>query len=134
MPLFAADAAAAGSDAGWILGALSMILTAVFGYLNNRNTGKTADELKEVKLDLKGCQEKHAASERAASMAMAEVAGLKKQNGEQQGVLDTLTRRILDLVTALRRQGLSAGSGPHPTLPDETGEHDPIPDSLAKEG
>jgi hypothetical protein len=97
----------------------------VFGYLNNRNTGKQADELREVKLELKGCQEKHVAAEKAATVALDEVAGLKKQNGEQQGMLDNLTKRIVDLVTALHRQGLSAGSGPHPPPTDDTGEHVP---------
>ena len=127
MLLFADATTPTGNDAGWILGALSMILTAVFGYLNNRNTGKQADELKDVKAELKGCQEKHVAAEKAATVALAEVAGLKKQNGEQQGMLDKLTARIVDLVTALHRQGLSAGSGPNPALTDETGEHDPLP-------
>ena len=129
--LFAADAVATaltGNDAGWVLGALSMILTAVFGYLNSRNTGKQADELKEVKLELRGCQEKHTTAEKAATVALAEVAGLKRQNGEQQGMLDTLTNRIISLVNALHRQGLSAGtgSGPHAPLSDATGEHTPV--------
>jgi len=129
MPHLFADAAVTlptGNEAGWVLGALSMTLTAVFGYLNNRNTGKQADELKEVKAELKGCQEKHTIAEHAASVALAEVAALKKQNGEQQGMIDKLTARIISLVTALRRQGLSAGSGAHPTI-DETAEHTPLP-------
>lgn len=132
--LFAEATASSGSDAGWILGALSMILTALFGYLGNRDKGEQAEKLKatdakvkELEHDLKGCVEKHAEAEKDSAAARTEIAGLKAQNGGQQGMIDTLTQRIIGLVGAMHAQGLPTGSGPHvPLADDRTDEHTPL--------
>lgn len=124
MELFA-EAEAVAHEAGWVLGALSMILTAVFGYLNNRLKVQTDQKLAALEerarlqdRELADCQHKHTAADRAASEALARVAHLEEQNGGQQSMIDNLTARIVSLVSGLRQSGLPVEPG--------TAEHKPL--------
>ncbi len=117
MPPLLLFAEASASDFGMVI---LTIVNAVGGAFTFWVKAKYDARFTALEGDLKGCQEKHSASEQAATVALAEVAGLKKQNGEQQGTLDRL-------VSALHKQGLSAGSNSHAKLADDgTDEHTPV--------
>ena len=77
--------------------------------------------------NLKSCVEKHAEAEKDSAAALAEIGALKQQNTGQQGMIDTLTGRILSLVGAMHAQGIPTGSAPHAKLDDDpTDEHTPL--------
>lgn len=127
MPLFAETNA---SEFGIVL---LTIVNAVGGAFTFWVKAKYDARFAAMENDLKGCVEKHAAAEKkqetaehAAAVALAEAARLKNQNGEQQGMIDTLAGRIVALVDALHRQGIPTGTATHAKL-DDTGEHDPLP-------
>lgn len=130
MPLFA-DAAA--TDAGWVLGGLSMILTAVFGYLNNRLKIETDSKIGELQSDLKECKEKHGESERQHMETAAKVAALESSRDTERTAKHAAVNQkaVLSYRLAFVEQWLRQN---HPELKfpvyvatDDTGDHKPLP-------
>ena len=122
MPLFA-DANAA--DFGMVILTLVNAVGAAFTFWVK---AKYDARFATLEGDLKGCVEKHASAEKESAEALARVAGLERQNGGQQTMIDTLTGRILSLVGAMHAQGIPTGSAPHAKLDDDpTDEHTPLP-------
>lgn len=82
--------------------------------------------LYHVEAELGAVKKSHADCEKRQTENHAQIDALKAQNGGQQGMIDSLTARIVALVGALRDNGVPVGSGPHAPLSDQTGEHTPV--------